>query len=137
MPADSNFPLIVEPHPSDYNGLPFITLIQYSKQAWLTIIDNVDKDCVRAFVLDLCGPESVDEDLIVGVAHEWYATLKGSVPLSVEFARRGLTATSSKIYRTLNLEYVSRIIGPVISYPTDDIKRIKRRRRRPLLVSVK
>lgn len=137
MPTETTSSLIIEPHPVDYKGLPFITLIQYSKQAWLTIVDNIDKDTVRAFVLDMCGPEAVDEELIMSVAHDWYTNLQGSVPLSVEFARRGLTATSSKIYRTLNLEYVSRIIGPVISYPVDDVKRIKRRRRRAPLTVVK
>lgn len=137
MTSDVPFSLIIEPHPQEYDGLPFVTLIQYSRDALLTIVDNIDGDVIRAFVLDLCGPESVDEEMIINVANEWYTTLHGTVPLSVEFSRRGLTHISSKIYRTLNIEYVSRIIGPVISYPTSEVKRVRRRRRRPLLSVVK
>jgi len=129
--------LVIESHPTDYTGLPFITLIQYSKQILLTIVDHIGPDTIRLFVLDLCGPAGVDEDLILGVAANWYTNKRGAIPLSVEFARLGITHITSQIYRTLNLEYVSRIIGPVITYPPDNITHVKRRRRKPVLSVVK
>ena len=67
-------PLIREDHPDDYNGYPFITLIQYRKDNVLAIVDNADDKQIRALVLDLCGPEQVDEEQIIEVAAGWYDT---------------------------------------------------------------
>lgn len=125
-------PLIIEPHPKDYVGLPFLTLIQYRKQPMLAIIDNITDDVIRAYVLDLCGPEQINEEHIIITAAEWYQQNRHNFPLSVEFSRRGLTPTTSKIYRSLNVDFISRIIGPVPKFPMDAVKSVKRRRRRAL-----
>jgi hypothetical protein len=129
-------PLIIEPHPSDYAGLPFLTLIQYRKQPMLTIVDNVDDEVIRAYVLDLCGPEEINEESIILAAAEWYQQYRNVMPLSIEFSRRGMTLTTSKIYRSLNIEFVSRIIGPVPKFPMDTVKSVKRRRRRSLPANI-
>lgn len=129
-------PLIVEAHPKDYSGFPFITLVQYRKHPMLAIIDNATDDVIRAFVLDLCGPEKVDEELIIQVAAEWYLNNRQNIPISVEFSRLGIAAATSKIYRTLNVEFVSRVIGPVPRYPMSTVKSIKRRRRKPISPSI-
>lgn len=125
-------PLIVEPHPKDYSGFPFITLVQYRKHPMLTIVDNATDDIIRAFVLDLCGPEKVNEELIIQIAAEWYVNSRSNIPISVEFSRLGIAAATSKIYRTLNVEFVSRVIGPVPRYPMSTIKSVKRRRRKAI-----
>jgi len=131
-PKKAAVPLIIESHPKDYTGFPFITLIQYRKQPMLAIIDNADEEIIRAFVLDLCGPEHVDEEMVIHAAADWYANNKGNYPLSIEFSRRGMTSITSKIYRALNIEFVSRVIGPVPKYPLTTVKSIKRRRRKPI-----
>ena len=97
-------PLIIEPHPKDYNGFPFVTLIQYRKAPMLVIVDNANEDIIRAFVLDLCGPEEVNEELLINAATEWYNTNRINFPISVEFSRRGLTPITSRIYKALNIE---------------------------------
>lgn len=129
-------PLIIEPHPVDYSGFPFVTLIQYRKQPMLAIIDNIDDSVVRAFVLDLCGPEQVDEEMLISTVAEWYDTNRSSFPVSIEFSRRGLTPTTSKIYRALNIEFISRVIGPVPKYPMNATKSVKRRRRKEIPAGV-
>lgn len=129
-------PLIIETHPVEYTGFPFITLIQYRKQPMLTIVDNMTDDLIQVFALDLCGPEYVDEELVINIASEWYATNRNNFPISFEFSRRGLISQTSKIYRALNIEYVSRVIGPVPKYPMNTTKSIKRRRRKALPSSV-
>jgi hypothetical protein len=125
-------PLIVEPHPKDYSGFPFITLIQYRKQPMLAIVDNADEESVRVYVLDMCGPEHVDEEVVISVAAEWFATNRANIPISIEFSRRGMTPMTSRIYRALSTEFVSRIIGPVPKYPMGTVKSIKRRRRKSI-----
>lgn len=128
----TSVPLIIEPHPKDYSGFPFVTLIQYRKQPMLVIVDNADDEVIRAFVLDLCGPERVDEELVIQAAAEWYASNRSNFPISIEFSRRGITSVTTKIYRSLNVEFVSRVIGPVPKYPMNSVKSIKRRRRKPI-----
>lgn len=129
-------PLIVEPHPVDYTGFPFITLIQYRKLPMLAIVDNADDSTLRVFVLDLCGPEGIKEEDIIAIASDWYDNNRSNYPISIEFSRKGIVSSTSKIYRALNIEFVSRVIGPVPKYPMTEVKSIKRRRRKPLPVGV-
>lgn len=125
-------PLIIEDHPSDYNGYPFITLIQHRNEHVLTIIDNADDKMIRAFVLDLCGPEKVDENKIVRVASEWYFTKKQRYPLSFEFSRLGLSDEVSRIYRTYNVEFVTRVIGPLPRFEMTEVQSVRRRRKKSI-----
>jgi hypothetical protein len=129
-------PLIVEPHPVEYSGFPFITLIQYRKLPMLVIVDNADDDIIRAFVLDWCGPEGINEEILFDIASYWYENKRNCYPISIEFSLRGLTTETSKIYRALNTEFVSRVIGPISKYPMACIKSIKRRRKKALPTGV-
>ena len=127
-------PLLLEPHPKDYTGLPFLTLIQYRKQPVLTIVDNVDDQTLKVYVLDLCGPEGVNEELMVMVAAEWYEHNRTNYPISVEFSKRGMTGDASRVYKSFNIEFVSRVIGPISRFPMDAAKSVKRRRRKAVPV---
>jgi hypothetical protein len=129
-------PLIVEDHPVDYQGYPFITLIQYRKAHVLSIVDNSDDQSIKLYVLDLCGPEHVKEEKVIEVASLWYENSKTEHPLSVEFSRKGLTSETGKIYRTFNTEFVTRVIGPLPRFEMSEIIRIKRRKRKPISPNV-
>ena len=102
----------------------------------LAIVDNADNSVMRVFVLDLCGPEDVSEEMLISIAAEWYENSKSNYPISIEFSRRGIVSSTSKIYRALNVEFISRVIGPVPKYPMSDIKSVKRRRRKPLSTGI-
>lgn len=125
-------PLIIEPHPEDYEGYPFITLIQYRKQHVLTLIDNTDDKQIHHYLLDLCGPESVDEEQIIGVATEWWEDSRAKYPISIEFSKRGMTKDVSQIYRTYSKEFVTRVIGPLPRFEMSETISIKRRKRKPV-----
>ena len=129
-------PLIVEPHPSDYEGYPFITLIQYDKQHILTIVDNVTDKFIQAYVLDMCGPESIEEEHIVTIADAWFTQFKDRFPLSFEFSRRGVARKTSQIYKTFNIEFVSRVIGPLPRFDLKQPPKIRRRRRKNIPANV-
>lgn len=132
----SELPFVRENHPPGYKGYPFITLIQYQQKHVFTIIDNYDSKTIRAFVIDLCGPEDVSEELIVSVASDWYSTYKTKYPISFEFSKRNLTAETSKIYKSFAVESISRVIGPIFVFPMDNIIKVKRRKRREISASV-
>lgn len=125
-------PLIVEQHPEDYNGYPFITLLQYRKEHILTLIDNADDKIIKSYVLDLCGPSKVDEEQIVEIALDWWDNRRDRFPISFEFSRLGLTNEVCKIYRTFNIEYVTRVIGPLPRYEMKETISVKRRKRKAL-----
>lgn len=129
-------PLIVEPHPVDYDGYPFITLIQYRDEHILAIVDNTDDKGIEAFVLDLCGPESVDEETVIAVASSWYSAAGDKYPLSFQFSRLGISEDMSKILRTYPADFVTRVIGPLPSFPMGDVKSTKRRRKKSVPTGV-
>lgn len=132
QPRKNSIPLIIEPHPHDYVGLPFLTLVQFKKQPMLAVIDNIVDGVINAYVLDLCGPENVNEEIVILTAAEWYNENRSNYPISIEFSKRGMTVDMSKIYRSLNAEFVSRIIGPVPKFAMSGHNTIKKRRKRPL-----
>lgn len=125
-------PLVIEEHPRDYKGYPFITLVEYRKQHCLVIVDNIDDEQLHAYVLDLCGPENVDEAVLIDIAAQWWEGSRGNFPIAIEFARRGMTPSMSKLYRSYSIDNISRIIGPVSKFPIGTVKSEKRRRRKPL-----
>lgn len=127
------YPLIIENHPENYTGYPFLTLIQYRKQHLISIVDNADDKNIRAYVLDMCGPMGVDEELVIGHTINWFETgLYETQPLSIAFTRAGITPITSKILHTINVDFVTRIIGPLPKFETKKIRSIKRRRRKSI-----
>ena len=126
-------PLIVEPHPADYDGYPFITLIEYRKEHTLTLVDNSNDKIVKAYVLDMCGPANVDEELLISVAKHWYdGNGLYRYPVSFTLSKFGLAGEASKIYRSFNIEYITRVIGPLPKFEMKEVKSVKRRRRKPV-----
>jgi hypothetical protein len=128
----TNSPLLIEEHPEDYIGFPFITLIQYKKQPLLTIVDNINDSSVKAYVLDLCRSENINEDLIVTVAANWFYNNSANYPVSIEYSKQNLLETTSKIYKILNIEFITRVIGPTFRFPTNQVSSVRRRRRKGL-----
>ena len=129
-------PLIVEKHPDGYTGYPFITLLQYQDKHLLSIVDNIDKKTVKSFILDLCGPEQVNEELLINIADDWYEHRRDKFPLSFEFSRLGVSEEMNKIYRTFNIEYITRVIGPLPKFEMAEIRSVKRRRKKSIPIGM-
>lgn len=128
--------LIIENHPNDYTGFPFITLIQYRKELLLVVIDNSTNSTIQGYVLDMCTPEGVDEGTILPIIEYWYDNNRYNHPLSIQFSKMGLTHESSKIYKTLNIEFITRFIGPIYHFPMNNIKSTKKRKKKPISNSI-
>ena len=126
----NKIPLISEDYPDDYNSYKFISLIQYGKEKILTVIDNTNDTQMKCFVLDMCGPEGISEQSFLEVANHWFINNSKKYPLSIDLAKNGLGIASSKILRTFNIEYVSRVIGPIPNYSMNGVETTKRKRKR-------
>ena len=129
-------PLIIESHPDDYDGYPFITLLQYRDKHNLTIIDNATNKEIYAYVLDLCTPVGLDEKEVVEVAAEWHDASSQKYPLSIEFSKRNISGRMSQIFRSYNIDFVTRIIGPLPKFNVTDVISTKKRRKRPVPAGV-
>jgi hypothetical protein len=120
-------PLIIEELQDRANHL-YLTLIEYKKEKYLTIIDNIQGSEITAFVLDYAEAEEVDVNWLLSVANLWYYKSSNRYPLSFEMARIGAKNKVTPIMKTFNLDYVSRIIGKIFLYDTDAKPRVKRKR---------
>jgi hypothetical protein len=105
--------LIIESHPENYDGYPFVTLIEHLGEHYLTIIDSINEKYIHTYVLDLCKPEGIDENKLIKIAEAWYATAKKDHPLSIEFSIKGYTESAEKVLRSFSLKFTTRCIGPV------------------------
>lgn len=132
MQRKSQPPLIIETHPEEYEGFPFITLIQFKTEHILCIVDNADDTYINAYVLDSCGSSGVDEQQLIEIAAEWDLRSRLKYPLSIEFSKRGITKMTQALYKTFPIEFVSRVIGPLPSYPMSEITKIRRRRKKQI-----
>lgn len=121
-------PLIIENHPPNYEGYPFITLIQYRQEHLLTIIDNVLTKEIRCFVLDLCNASNINEELIINIANHWFENNSKKYPLSFEFSKQNMIELISPIYKKFNINYISRVIGPLFTFPMNNSSKIKRKK---------
>ena len=122
-------PLVIEPHPETYKGYPFVTLIQHQEQSLLCIIDNFDNKTITALVLDYCVREGIDEKAVVTVAEEWYKAGQ-LIPLSIYISRRDLKEAISPLYRQFDVNFVSRVIGPLPTFFLTDNHTVKKRKRK-------
>jgi len=126
----NHVPLIIEPHPEDYKGYPFITLIQYRDKHELTVIDNATDKIITAFVLDLCGPAGLDEEIVISVIADWYENTAVQYPLSFEFSKRGISGVMSTIMRKYPIDFVTRVIGPLPKFNMTENRSVRRRRKK-------
>jgi hypothetical protein len=120
-------PLILE-ELQDQSNMIYLTLIEYKKEKYLTIIDNISGSEISAFVLDYAAAEGIDTKLIMSIANIWYYKSSEKYPLSFEFAKLGVKNTMAPILRTFSLDYVSRMIGKIFVYDIDAKPKIKRKR---------
>lgn len=124
-------PLVVEPHPETYNGYKFITLIRYNDENTINVVDNIIDKSIHTYVLDLCGPENVNENEFIDIVVSWYNTDNyKKYPLSIEFSRLGFSKTANKILRIFPIDYVTRIIGPINEFPMSGRSNCRKRKKR-------
>lgn len=123
-------PLIVEQHPSDYKGYEFITLLKYIDDYYLIIVDNITDTQIIAYVLDYCQQSNVNEEELINIANDWYENKRDKYPISIEFMRTNVIDNARLLLRYFQLDYVTRIIGPIYRYDMSGPKKIKRRKRK-------
>lgn len=124
-------PLIIEPHPQNYDGYKFLTLIRYNDENTINIVDNIINKNIYTYVLDLCGPENVNEEHFIEVVADWYLSERfKKYPLSIELSKLNLSSEYNKILKIFPIDFVTRIIGPVHEYPMSGMRNCRRRKKK-------
>lgn len=127
MAKKNSPPLIIEVVQNQSNML-YLSLIEYKKQTYLAIIDNIKGSEMTAFVLDQAEAEKVDVEWLLSVATRWYYQSSERYPLSFEFNKLNHSRTISPLLKTFKMDYVSRLVGRVFYYDMDRKPRIRRKK---------
>lgn len=120
-------PLMFESLEGKENYL-FLTLIEYKKVKYLTVIENVVDEEIQAYVLDNLAAEGVDQEWFLSVATRWFYAASERYPLSFEFAKLGQGDVVRKVLKTFNINSTSRVIGKLFTYPMNAKPKVKRRK---------
>lgn len=124
-------PLVFE-ELQDKSNLIFLTLIEFKKVKYLTIIENVVEDEIQAYVLDNLAAEGVNQEWFLSIATRWYYSASERYPLSFEFAKIGQGDVVKKVVKTFNINSTSRVIGKLFVFPINSKPKVKRRKVNPI-----
>lgn len=113
---------------SDSGNLYFLTVLEYRRQNYLAIIDNVTSEEIGAYVLDFAQQERLDLRQLLNVITLWFYRGSDKYPLSFEFSRLGMTPMTNRIYKTFELPHVTRLIGNDFRFDLETPPKVRRRR---------
>ena len=117
---------------NDRANLLFMSLLEYKRETYLCIIDNITPTEIGAYVLDYAEQENIPVTKFLSIVTEWFYARSEKHPLSVELARHGLTEKIAPIYRTFDATYVARIVGQAFTYSGMAKSKVRRRRVVPI-----
>lgn len=117
---------------NDGGNLLFLALLEYKRDEYLCVIDNITPSEIGAYVLDFAEQEKVPIADFFSVVINWFYANSDNHPLSVSLAQKGLTERLAPIYKTFDATYVSRIIGNAFTYDEMQQTKVKRRRVVPI-----
>jgi hypothetical protein len=124
-------PLVFE-HLQDELNMTFLTLIEYKKVKYLTIVENVIDEEIHAYVLDQLEAEGIDQQWFMSVATRWFYGASDRYPLSFEFTKFGQGDVVRKALKTFNMNSASRVIGKLFVFNMNGKPKVRRRKVQPL-----
>lgn len=112
--------------------MTFLTLIEYKKVKYLTIVENVIDEEIHAYVLDQLEAEGVDQQWFMSVATQWFYRASDRYPLSFEFTKYGQGEVVKRALKTFNMNSASRVIGKLFVFNMNGKPKVRRRKVQPL-----
>lgn len=117
---------------NERSNLHFMSLLEYKREIYLCIIDQITPTEIGAYVLDFAEQENVPVQEFLSVVTKWFYSKSDDHPLSVEVAKQGLTERCAPLYRTFDTTYVARIVGHAFNYDGMNKSKVRRRRVVPI-----
>jgi hypothetical protein len=124
----SKTPPLVFEHLEDELNYAFLTLIEYKRVRYLTVVENVVNDEIHAYVLDNLAAEGLDQQWFISVTTRWFYGASDRYPLSFEFTKLGEGDVIKKVMKTFNINSTSRVIGKLFVFDTGVKPKVKRRK---------
>lgn len=130
-------PLKPEPHPENYTGYKFLSLVNFADISYICIVDNVLNNEIVSYVLDLF-PKVYEQNIqelevnFIDIASNWYQHSRHKYPLSIEISRRGMSGVYNRIIQRYPIDNVTRVIGPLPTYNMGPPVKIKKRKLKKL-----
>lgn len=121
---------------NDRGNLLYMALLEYKRENYLCVIDNITPTEIGAYVLDYAEQEQIPVQEFLSVVTQWFYSKSDDHPLSVDVARQGLTGRLAPIYRTFDTAYVARIVGHAFTYDAMNKSKVRRRRVVPIAEGV-
>ncbi len=134
--AKKKIPNLIIEQITDKANLYYLSLIEYKRENYLVVIDNITSDEISAFVLDYISQEKIDMRHFLSVVNHWFYKSANKHPLSFEIAKLGLTSKLSSLYKTFDINFVSRVVGHPFSFNLESKTKVKRRKAIPIPSSV-
>jgi len=126
--AKRKIPNLIVEYASDSGNLHYLSVIEYRRQNYLAVIDNITTQEIGAYVLDHVQQEKLDLRELMAIITFWFYKGSDKYPLSFEFSRLGLTPATTRIYKTFELAHVTRLIGADFKFDVESAPKIRRRR---------
>lgn len=126
--AKRKIPSLIVERAEDQGNYFYLSVLEYRRQNYLVIVDNITEEEVGAYVLDYAQQEGLDMQQLMSVITHWFYGASERYPLSFEFSRLGIASRTTKIYKTFELAHVTRLIGKDFTYDLNSAPKVKRRR---------
>lgn len=113
---------------SDPLNYVFLTLIEFKRVKYLTIVENMIGDEIQAYVLDQLEAEGIDQKWFMTIAIKWFYAASERYPLSFEFAKHGAAEHVQSVLKTFPVGAASRVIGKIFVYNMLGTPKVRRRK---------
>jgi hypothetical protein len=126
--AKKKVPSLIVEFASDSGNLHYLSVLEYRRENYLVVVDNISDEDVGAYVLDFAQQEKLDTKSLMSIITYWFYRGSHRYPLSFEFSRLGISNQTNRIYKTFELPHVTRLIGNDFKYNLTEQPKVRRRR---------
>lgn len=126
--AKKKIPNLVVERAEDQGNYFYLSVLEFRKENYLVIVDNITEDGIGAYVLDYAQQEGIDLKQLMSVVTKWFYSGSYRFPLSFEFSRLGMAMHTNRIYKNFELAHVTRLIGNDFRYELAAPPKVRRRR---------
>lgn len=126
--AKRKIPGLIVERAEDQGNYYFLSVLEYRRENYLVIVDNITDEEVGAYVLDYAQQEGMNLKDLMTVITQWFYRASYRYPLSFEFSRLGISPRTNRIYKTFELAHVTRLIGKDYKFDLQVPPKVRRRR---------
>jgi len=126
--SKKRIPSLVVERAEDQGNYFFLSVLEFRRENYLVIVDNITEDGIGAYVLDYAQQEGLDLKDLISIVTKWFYSSSYKYPLSFEFSRMGIAGHTNRIHKNFELAHVTRLIGNDFKFDLAAPPKIRRRR---------